>query len=497
MSGKNILIFQQRQWGFTIGASLAKKFQEEQNHLFAITMKNTAFEYVTTQKDVKYEKIFNYDDIIYTPLSYEVPKDLTLETICKGLGIATVWPLVSCVRKLTKNYGEKFYYSFRKRASDEYIIAYIKSVYTFLKDILINNKIDLVIMPVHASFVHVVANLLCKQNNIKIVSVTDSKVEGVFLFANDTFFREGEFFNVLEREQHFHLEKVEQHLKKEKKKNEKEFIKLKREYSSVGDFFLKEMKFFYSLILLLKKFAFNYTKAVNTLGPDIDFPTPYTMVRDHFVYKYQRWKTRKYTGYSEFNDNKKYVYFPLQFQPEAQIDLFSPYFNNQIETARLVAQSLPGSLCLVVKEHPAMIGYRGVSYYEKLLGLPNVKLIRPDYNGHYLISKAEMIIAPVSTTIFEGAVFNKPVIQLGNYGLTEKLPDVHVHTDLTSLPQKILDVLEKGFDTKSHESHLKKWIGAVYETGFELDYTKLWYDQDSRQELFDEYWEHLKKEVCL
>ena len=49
---------------------------------------------------------------------------------------------------------------------------------------------------------------------------------------------------------------------------------------------------------------------------------------------------------------KSFIYFPLQFQPEEIIDVKSPFFSNQIETARQVALSLPGSYTLVVKDHP-------------------------------------------------------------------------------------------------------------------------------------------------
>ena len=49
---------------------------------------------------------------------------------------------------------------------------------------------------------------------------------------------------------------------------------------------------------------------------------------------------------------------PLLLQPEENIDLVSTRFNNQIETARLVAMSLPANMCLVIKDHPHMIEKR-------------------------------------------------------------------------------------------------------------------------------------------
>ena len=46
------------------------------------------------------------------------------------------------------------------------------------------------------------------------------------------------------------------------------------------------------------------------------------------------------------------------FNSEASIDIQSFKFSNQIETARQIAMRLPNKMCLYVKDHPLMFGFR-------------------------------------------------------------------------------------------------------------------------------------------
>ena len=50
---------------------------------------------------------------------------------------------------------------------------------------------------------------------------------------------------------------------------------------------------------------------------------------------------------------------------------------NQIEAIRNIARNLPVGMKLLVKEHPAALGYRSVSFYKKVTAIPNVLLVSP------------------------------------------------------------------------------------------------------------------------
>ena len=50
--------------------------------------------------------------------------------------------------------------------------------------------------------------------------------------------------------------------------------------------------------------------------------------------------------------DEKYVYFPLQFEPERTILISAPYYTNQLELIKNIARSIPVDYFLYVKEHP-------------------------------------------------------------------------------------------------------------------------------------------------
>ena len=60
----------------------------------------------------------------------------------------------------------------------------------------------------------------------------------------------------------------------------------------------------------------------------------------------------------ELNKEQKYILMPLNTEPEVALMSYGRPFTNQIETARKIAQNIPVSWNLVVKEHPAAVGYR-------------------------------------------------------------------------------------------------------------------------------------------
>src|SRR3989344_5552042 len=232
----------------------------------------------------------------------------------------------------------------------------------------------------------------------------------------------------------------------------------------------------------------DYVKAT---GITVDYRPPKILLRDHYMNKYQKWAASRFQFYP-LEKVGKCVYFPLQFQPEANIDVIAPNFSNQIETARQVAMSLPGDYTLVVKEHPEMVGLRPMSYWEKVARTPNVKFIDYRTPTVQIFKKADLIVSPNGTTIGEAAFFCKPVIQLGNLGTTMKLPNVFKHTDFTALPRKIKEVLSINLRTEDYEGKLENYVAAIFDAGSSFNYGDIWSKGAGDKE---ELWRIYKREL--
>lgn len=499
LKGKRVLIFQQRGWAINIGHFLAKRLQGEGCKLAAFTLKLTTHKFILEQKEVKYDFLVSNDEIMANPKAYLDGDEFSLKEICSELGINSIWPLVYSLRNHVKSYKDKYYYGFKQNVPDEEIEAYVKACYKFIKFIFSSFGPDVIVAPNIIALPHVMMNLYANRNGVEMIAVTDSKIKGYYLFSHSYQDDRGFFYDYIDslnngeintenrdmarkyikdfRENFIKPEAMDRLKKQNKKLN---FVKiLRRELSPY-----KQILRWY-----IKGPSENYLEST---GITLDYKPPKIILRDHYYHK----KYKKFIdnfSYYPFDKIKKFIYFPLQFQPEATMDVIAPYFNNQIETARQVAMSMPDDYTLVVKEHPAMAGLRASSYIEKIARIPNVKLINYQISSEEVLKKTDLVISPNSTTVAEAAFLNKPAIQLGNLGTTFKLPNVFKHSDMTTLSSKIKEVLKIDLYTKEYETRLENFVASVYDIGFNFKYTTVW--EKGRGDDKENLWELYKKEI--
>ena len=496
LEGKRILIFQQRNWGKIIGRFIAKKLSEEGCHLAALTFKKSVHELIENQPGVKYDLIIHNDDIMSRPKDYTKGETFPLSQICRDLGIDSIWPIVYTLRNHVKSYEKKYYYSFRQNVSDEEILDFVQAVYKYIKVFFDEFKPDVILAANFVALPHIMMSLYAKQKGVPMIAITDSKVNGQYIFTHDYQDSSGPFYD--------RIKELNSGVKSENLEKAKQYIKEFREKFKAPDYAKKKIdlslwKKIKKEILPFYQIWMWYTKSVARVNflestkITIDYRPPRIILRDHFAEKKYKRAMKKYLYYS-FEKVGKFIYFPLQFQPEATIDVAAPYFSNQIETARLVAMSLPDDYTLVVKEHPEMIGKRSPSYIEKIAKTVNIKLVDYRTPQSEILKRASLIISPNSTTIAEAAFYNIPAIQLGNLGTTLALPNVFKHTDMTDLSQKIKDVLRANLKSEEYERKLENFVAAGYDASIKADYIGIW--ESGKTELLEELWQAYKKELA-
>lgn len=497
MEKLKVLIIQQRGWGIRIGHFLAKKLQEEGCSLAALTFKKTTHEFVLNQKDVKYDFIINNDEIMGRPDKYLAGDSFDMDEICRSIGVDTLWPIFANMRNFVMSYKDKYYYAFRQNVSDEISISYMQAWYKCIKEIFDQFNPDLIITPNFVAFPHIMLNLYALKRGIKMIGVTDSKVRGINIFTHSYQNDQGEFCeraDVLNSglEISPNKEKAREYISEFRKS----FIKPQyTEYHRKSQKSIKERIKNSSLGLLLYIIRWYVKRPINVLdstGISGDYRPPRILIRDYICKrKYKKFMDK--FSYYPFDNIKKFVYFPLQFQPEETIDVMAPLFNNQIETARQVAMSLPGEYTLVVKEHPEMAGLRPPSYIEKISRQPNIKLIDYRIDTGKILENTALVVSPNSTTLAEAAFYNIPAIQLGNLGTTQKLPNVVKHSDMSTLSSKIREVLSWELKNEEYESRLENYVSAVYDTGFDFNYLGVW--ERNEKENMELLWDLYRNEI--
>lgn len=169
----------------------------------------------------------------------------------------------------------------------------------------------------------------------------------------------------------------------------------------------------------------------------------------------------------DVDTERPFVYFTLHQEPERILLIGSPFYTNQLETIKNIAQSLPINYKLYVKDHPtqSIRGWHSLSFYKEILNLPNTVLIHPSVNSIEIIKKCSLVITVSGTAALEAAFYKKPSIVLSDIGYSV-LPSVHKIKSVEDLPKVIRSSLYKKVEPET----LDKYTQLVDENSFLFDY---------------------------
>lgn len=151
----------------------------------------------------------------------------------------------------------------------------------------------------------------------------------------------------------------------------------------------------------------------------------------------------------KIQNNEKFVYFPLHMQPEHTTSVVTPFFTDQISLIRNIARSLPVNYFLYVKDHPSMGTmryWRERKYYEKILDIPNVRLIHPEVNSLSLNKMSQIVFTINGSASTEAILLKKQVIVFADVASMNVESVIKVE-NLEDLPAIIRDVIGRDFSS--------------------------------------------------
>ena len=120
--------------------------------------------------------------------------------------------------------------------------------------------------------------------------------------------------------------------------------------------------------------------------------------------------------------NKRFVYYPLHFQPERATSPLGGVYHDQILAAETFAAALPSGWELNIKEHPSQWWLRDrerynsaryPGYYKRLAGIPNVRLVPVSTNTFDLIERSQAVVGLTGTAGWEALMRGKCTVVLG------------------------------------------------------------------------------------
>lgn len=246
-----------------------------------------------------------------------------------------------------------------------------------------------------------------------------------------------------------------------------------------------ELKFQYinelkSLILVIihtlvnEFFLMNFVKKKYSCNIPI-FANPFKSLAWSFLVRVKKlfFMSRFNSHFSEPDSQDKYVYMPLHVIPESTTFVKSPMYLDELSIIQSISKSLPISWKLYVKEHPAMIGQRPLSFYKKVRKLYNVKLIKLDYydDPKNIIVNSKGVITISGSTALEAALLGKPAAVFAhvNFNIIDSIEVVQSIHHLSKILKNFKNFEDNNKQTKSCAAYLK----TVKDLGRELDIKKL------------------------
>lgn len=131
-----------------------------------------------------------------------------------------------------------------------------------------------------------------------------------------------------------------------------------------------------------------------------------------------------------------YVFFGLHVQPESSIDVWAPFFSNQLWVIELLARSIPPTHRLLVKIHKSDAANYSREQLDRMRSFPSVELVAPFADTRQFIEKADLLFSIQGTIGLEAALLGKPLIVLGDSPVT-LFPSASSIGRIPDLPQLV------------------------------------------------------------
>ncbi|MCH2138469.1 MAG: hypothetical protein MK074_05400 [Phycisphaerales bacterium] len=118
---------------------------------------------------------------------------------------------------------------------------------------------------------------------------------------------------------------------------------------------------------------------------------------------------------AEVDLNRRFVYFPLQYQPEMTTSAVGGVFRDQALAIESLSRRLPQDVLIYVKENPKQGGFmRGPMFFHRLSRIPNVRIMPSFADTKVLTANSECIATITGTVGWEAICMGKPAIVFGS-----------------------------------------------------------------------------------
>ena len=364
------------------------------------------------------------------------------------LGDPHLWGVLVADRRV--HMGEKcsFFQDYRPRFKHVEMLNILQEGLVCMERLFDEVQPDAVISFICVTFGEYLAYLFAKRRGIPFLNLRPTRIHNYMTFGSDIF---EPSTRVLQAYQWYlngqakddWLKEAKAYVDAVRTKDAKyEGVIAPTRVPSAGEFSMYRLPS--RLMKLLRKTYEHRFGAVRD-NHDLD-PLTFTFYKRFWNPLRARWNHRRLlAGYVTEAElpSLNYTFFALHTEPEVSLQVYSKPFQNQVDVIRNLSQSVPVGMKVVVKEHPVAVGKRPLSYYRKILELPNVLLADPALSTKSLVEHARLVATIAGATGWEGILRQRPVVFLGHTPW-EFLPNSLARrvTDLEQLGDEIDDLIK-------------------------------------------------------
>ena len=428
---------------------ISKISELEKFDFIGIITRKQDMEFFEKQEFIKFKKLLYYPDCYIKKTKFNLDN---LKRIEEKFGL-NIWLNIFSDRSFNK-----FWTYFHKFTREEILII-IESSLLFFTDILKKEKPKMILMQTPGENV---SNLLlyeiAKKMNIQTIMPMDIHYKDHIHISTNT--KNSEISNK--------IEKIKNNFSESFQIYDKEFVK-KKNYTDI-------LKIMSSYDPSIKSFSKKITHYIKRLSNNLEpiylnvGKTKYRLIQNR-ISNFLKVKKREQflDNYAKKTlENEKFIYFPLQSEPEASILTNTPFYSNQINLIEVIAKSIPINYVLYVKEHPFQKHklWRSIDDYKKIKNIPNVRFLHPSINAQEILEKTQAVISISGATGFEALFYHKPIIMFGDE-YYDKLSMVIKIETFDELSYKIQNALT---NFKFNEKELSMFVKILKEFALPVQY---------------------------
>lgn len=174
--------------------------------------------------------------------------------------------------------------------------------------------------------------------------------------------------------------------------------------------------------------------------------------------------------------DEKFVYIPLNMQPECTTVPQAGLYSDQLLLVKMVSAALPKNWKIYIKECPALFDWhrgsyaRHKTYYDEMKSIPHVEFVALNTDPFLLIDKSQCVLCSTGTAGWEAILRSKPALMVGDLYWFKGFPgttDARKHSDM----QTFFNAIENG-QTIINKEEVDRYAYSLYQKTYRCTFDK-------------------------